>query len=230
MPAVGTGDAVSLKFEIIIPAKDESDSIEEIVACVRDWPEVSTVFVVDNGSKDATGTLALSAGAKVLHEPRVGKGFAVKRGLAAASSELVFVCDADIRGLSRDRVLEAVNPVASGAADLCRLAMCRSPEAAPVTTLVAMPLLRHLFSDLRVREPLGGLFAIRREKALKYNLPDDWGFDVALTLTVCLGGKRLAEIAAPELTHRVRTLDEYEKMACEVIRAILGHAAILPDP
>lgn len=219
-----------MKFEIIIPAKDESASIEEIVACVRGWPEVSTVFVVDNGSTDGTGALARSAGAEVVHEPRIGKGFAVKRGLAAAGSELVFVCDADIRGLSHNRVLEAINPVVTGSADLCRLAMCRSAEASPVTTLVAVPLLRHLFSDLRVREPLGGLFAIRREKALEYTLPDDWGFDIALTLAVGLGGKRIVEIAAPELSHRVRALDEYEKMACEVVRAILGHTAVLPDP
>lgn len=230
MPVVGPRDAVSLRFDIIIPAKDEAASIEEIVACVRGWAEVSTVFVVDNGSKDGTGALARSAGAEVLREPRIGKGFAVKRGLAAAGSEVVFVCDADIRGLSHVRVLEAINAVAAGSADLCRLAMYRSAEASPVTTLVAMPLLRHLFSDLRVREPLGGLFAIRREKVLKYTLPDDWGFDIALTLTVCRDGKQIAEIAAPELSHRVRAIDEYEKMASEVVRAILGHAAVLPDP
>jgi glycosyltransferase involved in cell wall biosynthesis len=213
-----------MKFEVIIPAKDEAETIEEIVACLQDWPEVSAIRVIDNASEDGTGRLAEATGALVLEEPRVGKGYAVKRGLAEARSEHVFVCDADIRGLTRDRVLEAVERVASGSAQLCRLAMSRPVEAAPVTTLVALPSLRHLFPDLKVREPLGGLFAIKREEALAYSLSDDWGFDVALTLSVYLSGKKIEEISAPEITHRVRAITEYEKMACEVTRTILHFA------
>lgn len=219
---------ITMKFDVIIPAKDEAETIEEIVTCLRDWPEVSAIRVVDNASKDETGRLAEAAGAIVLKEPRVGKGYAVKHGLAEAHSEHVFVCDADIRGLTPDRVLEAVDRVTSGSAQLCRLAMSRPVEAAPVTTLVALPSLRHIFPDLKVREPLGGLFAIRREEALAYSLPGDWGFDVALTLSVYLDGKKIEEISAPELTHRVRAITEYEKMACDVTRTILDFAGKLP--
>lgn len=213
-----------MKFDVIIPAKDEAENVGRIIGIFRSWPEVSGIYLVDNASRDRTGELARKAGATVVEEHRVGKGYAVQTGLKAAHSQHVFVCDADIHGLIRDRVLEAVESVASGPASLCRLVMTRDIEAAPVTTLVAKPCLRHLFPEMNVQEPLGGLFAIARNEALAYRLVGDWGFDVGLTLSVHLQGRTIHEIAAPELSHRTRALGEYEKMAYEVTQTILAFA------
>ena len=130
-----------MDFDVIIPARNEEVLISGIATSVKSWPEVARLIVVDNASDDDTRGLALAAAAEVVEEPRIGKGYAVQRGLRAASAELVFVCDADVEGLSREKVVAAVRRVATGQADLCRLAMRRPAEAAPVTTLLAVPLL-----------------------------------------------------------------------------------------
>lgn len=213
-----------MRFEIVIPARNEEAFIAGLVREFAQWPDVTRVIVVDNASEDATRRLAAAAGAEIVEEPRIGKGAAVLRGLRSAASETVFVCDADIRGLTRDKVVAAVGVVARREADLCRLAMRRPAEAAPVTTLLAAPLLRHLYPEVELEEPIGGIFAVNRSKALSFHLPHGWGFDVALTLALVEDSGVIRELPAPELSHRQRALQDYQVMAFEVADAILSRA------
>lgn len=53
------------------------------------------ILVVDNASQDDTVNLALNAGARVVSEPRLGKGFAVRTGFAVANTDLVLLVDGD---------------------------------------------------------------------------------------------------------------------------------------
>jgi glycosyltransferase involved in cell wall biosynthesis len=63
----------------VIPCLNEAGNIAEVVGGARRF--VSTVFVVDDGSKDATGALAIRAGAEVLrHAVPHGKGAALQAG------------------------------------------------------------------------------------------------------------------------------------------------------
>jgi len=66
---------------IVVPAFDEAETIGDVVAAaVRHAP----VLVVDDGSRDATGAIARAAGAGVVRHPRrLGKGQALRTGLAA---------------------------------------------------------------------------------------------------------------------------------------------------
>jgi glycosyltransferase involved in cell wall biosynthesis len=67
----------------VIPCLDEAGNIAEVVDAVRRF--VPTVLVVDDGSRDATGALAVKAGAKVLrHATPKGKGAALQAGWALA--------------------------------------------------------------------------------------------------------------------------------------------------
>jgi glycosyltransferase involved in cell wall biosynthesis len=63
----------------VIPCLNEAGKIAEVVGVVRRL--VPTVFVVDDGSEDGTGALAIEAGAEVLrHEVPRGKGAALQAG------------------------------------------------------------------------------------------------------------------------------------------------------
>jgi polyisoprenyl-phosphate glycosyltransferase len=54
------------------------------------------IIVVDDGSTDGTGKVASDAGARVLRHPHnVGYGRALKKGIEAASYDMIAICDAD---------------------------------------------------------------------------------------------------------------------------------------
>jgi glycosyltransferase involved in cell wall biosynthesis len=66
----------------LIAAYDEAATIAEVVQGIR--PHVDQVVVVDDGSGDRTAALAASAGAEVIRHPaNLGKGAAIRTGLAA---------------------------------------------------------------------------------------------------------------------------------------------------
>ncbi|MCC5924166.1 MAG: glycosyltransferase family 2 protein [Crocinitomicaceae bacterium] len=64
---------------VIIPAFNEADAIEKVIAKIPAF--VEEIIVVSNGSTDATVQNATNAGATVLNEPRKGYGYACLKGL-----------------------------------------------------------------------------------------------------------------------------------------------------
>ncbi len=93
-------------LSIVIPAHNEShrlpESMEKILAFLASQPYDAEVVVVENGSTDDTLALAQRYArehpdvVRALHEPRRGKGLAVRRGMLAARGEYRFLCDADL--------------------------------------------------------------------------------------------------------------------------------------
>jgi glycosyltransferase involved in cell wall biosynthesis len=81
---------------IVIPARNERESIERLVQTLcASYPDFE-VIVVDDGSSDGTGALAESAGARVVTQPySKGNGAAVKRGAQAATGEVIVFMDGD---------------------------------------------------------------------------------------------------------------------------------------
>jgi len=92
-------------LSIIIPAHNEEQrlpaSLEAILDFLHSQPYEAEVLVVENGSQDATYGIACDFAARhdkvhALHEPRAGKGLAVRRGMLKATGEYRFICDADL--------------------------------------------------------------------------------------------------------------------------------------
>ncbi len=75
---------------VIIPALNEAGNIRKLAEEVRAIAPVD-VIVVDNGSTDSTAQEAQEAGAKVVHEPRRGYGFACAAGVAESQEADVLV-------------------------------------------------------------------------------------------------------------------------------------------
>ena len=115
--------ADNTEVTVIIPCRDEADSIGAVVAAV---PPGYRALVVDNGSVDGTADRARAAGAEVVHEPRPGYGSAVRAGVAAAATDLVAVLDGD--GSLDPAQLPALVAAVRGGADL---AMGRRRPDAP---------------------------------------------------------------------------------------------------
>lgn len=88
----------------IIPAHNEGESIERVVAQTKSY--VDQVLVVDDGSTDDTAVNAEAAGAEVLsYDENKGKGFALRKGFQRAikySPEYVVILDGDGEHSPRD--------------------------------------------------------------------------------------------------------------------------------
>ncbi|HEV7754502.1 MAG TPA: glycosyltransferase family 2 protein [Mycobacteriales bacterium] len=87
-------------LSIVIPALNEAVNLPRVMASIpRDRLEREgwhvDVLIVDNGSTDGTGQVALALGAHVVHEPRRGYGNAYRAGFTAATGDVIATGDAD---------------------------------------------------------------------------------------------------------------------------------------
>ncbi len=129
-------------IEVVIPARNEADRLPHLIDELREeLGSDARLIVVDNASSDATGAVDADL---VVHEPRVGKGHAVIRRIRAARASRLFVCDADVRGVTGDAIRALLSKLDETGSPAARLAIGRSVEEAPVTNLVAVPLLASL--------------------------------------------------------------------------------------
>ena len=87
-----------MRVSVVIPARNEEDSVGAVVREMLATGLVGEVVVTDNGSRDETAAEARAAGATVVSEPRAGYGRACLAGLAEVRRRppegIVFV-DAD---------------------------------------------------------------------------------------------------------------------------------------
>ncbi len=107
------------RVAVIVPALNEAGSVAGLVADVLqqgvDW-----IFVVDNGSTDATARMAAEAGAIVISEPRRGYGHACSTGSAAAldtGADILVYIDAD-QSSRADEMGLILKPIVDNEADL----------------------------------------------------------------------------------------------------------------
>ena len=83
-------------LSVIILAYNEESMIED---CLKSVAWASEVIVVDNGSEDATASIARKYGARVINCPRSGINYSKPRNIGAkmATNEWLFYLDADER-------------------------------------------------------------------------------------------------------------------------------------
>lgn len=107
-------------IDAIVPAHNESTTIQRVVAVLRASERVRRVIVVDDGSLDPTTHRALSLGATVLRTPKnQGKGRAMLAGYRHSSSDYVGFFDADLLTLSPEHVNHLVETCETRALDMC---------------------------------------------------------------------------------------------------------------
>ena len=112
------------RISAIVPVYNEAPRIGAILDVLTTHPALSEIIVVDDGSTDGTGEVISKYNVKYLRNERNrGKGHAMDRGVAASSGDIIFFCDADLKGLTHDMVDQIINPVLEGRLEMF-IGMC----------------------------------------------------------------------------------------------------------
>jgi len=183
----------------IVPVKDAADGIARTVSALIGSGVPDEVVVVDDGSVDATASVAAESGATVLrHEVNRGKGAAVRTGVDHAAEATVFLLvDADLRDHAAIAT-RLVDEVVEDRADLA-IAVFPSSEGRGGAGRVkdfGRRVIRRL-GGVEVREPLSGQRAVRADLLRPMSLAPRFGVEVAMTVDAARAGARIVEIDLP---------------------------------
>ena len=88
-------DATMTRIAVLVPCKDEARTIGSVVTAFRAQLPGAEIWVCDNASRDATAAEAAQASARVVTEPRAGKGNAVRRLFDVADADVYVLVDGD---------------------------------------------------------------------------------------------------------------------------------------
>ena len=106
-----------LTVAVLIPCLNEARTVGKVVKDFRRELPDAAIWVIDNGSSDATALLAAQAGAGVITEPRRGKGFAVRSGFRDVDADVYVLADGDDQ-TPAESVNDLVEPIIAGRADM----------------------------------------------------------------------------------------------------------------
>jgi dolichol-phosphate hexosyltransferase len=112
------------KITILIPCYNEENGVGKVISRIpterlRRLGYGLEIIVIDNNSIDATASVALDAGAKVIKEERQGKGFALRKGFESISDDttIVVMIDGD-NTYDINEIFRLVEPISNGFCDV----------------------------------------------------------------------------------------------------------------
>jgi glucosyl-3-phosphoglycerate synthase len=230
------------RVSVVIPARDEQETVGEIVSTIRRdlverAPLVDEILVVDSRSTDATAVLARAAGARVVSQddvtrglPRMeGKGDALWAGLAASTGDVIAFVDGDLRGFSAHFVTGLLGPLLTDASVEFVKGFYHRPLVGPasvepdgggrVTELVARPLINLFWPELAgVVQPLAGEYAGRRATLEQIPFVSGYGVEIAMLIDLLNleGLDALAQVDLGERRHRHQNTEALGRMSAQI--------------
>jgi glycosyltransferase involved in cell wall biosynthesis len=205
----------------IVPARDEADTIGEVLERVDALGFAAQVVVVDDGSTDATADVVrrhaehASGTVVLLQQPGRGKGAAIRAALAHLTGDITVIQDADME-YDPAEVPDLIDPIRRGAADVVygsRLTGGRPQRAYlfwhllgnRVLSLVTGVLFNTTLTDMET-----GYKAFRTDVLRSLDLRrDDFGIEPEITGEICRRHLRVYEVP---ISYYGRTYAEGKKI------------------
>lgn len=188
---------------VVVPALNEAGNIARVVSSIRQNVPQADVLVINDGSSDATGQIAESAGALVLHMPyRVGIGAGVQTGFKFAARqgyEIVVRNDGDGQHKPED-IRRMLDVVRSGQADVALGSryLEHGGYVASLPRRLGSVLLARIISRIigqRITDPTSGFNAFNRRaiRLCAQHYPHDYPEPEAIVM-LHRAGLRLVEV------------------------------------
>ena len=203
---LSTRPAVNETVSVVLPCLNEASSvalsIREALDALACAGLVGEVIVVDNGSTDASASIAVAEGARVVFEARPGYGQALHTGVAHARGSIVVMADCD-NTYDLTQLPQLIEPIVNGQADLvlgCRLESATHTSMPFLHRYVGTPVLSYLVrrasASLPVRDSQSGFRAFRRTTLLGLGLRST-GMEFASEMLIRAAdeGLRISEIS-----------------------------------
>ena len=215
----------------VIPARDEAERIGDTVRAVATLPEVDRIYVIENGSRDATVARAREAGAWVLSASRpMGKGDALESALERLPEAQTYLfLDGDL-GASAKEAAGLLEPVVAGRADLTIGAFPKDARHGGFGVVKrATRRLIALLTGVAPEEPMSGQRAMTREVLTAVRpLATGFGLEMAMTVDALRLGFRVVEVPVA-MEHRYTGRDvagfaHRARQGVEILRAWVPRA------
>lgn len=212
-----------MRLSVIIPVYNEEQTIQEVlerVAAVDLGAIEKEIVVANDGSTDGTRRaiddrrIPPMLPVHVFHSPiNLGKGAAVRLGLAFATGDVLLIQDADLE-LDPNEYMQLLQPILDGRADVVYGSRFLSPSGrVPAKTQAAnrfLTLLTNVLFGGRLTDMETAYKVMRREALAGLRLRCV-GFDIEPELTARLlrAGRRIEEVP---ISYNPRTQNEGKKM------------------
>jgi glycosyltransferase involved in cell wall biosynthesis len=223
-----------MRVSFLVPAYNESATIEALLDAVWALDLDKQVIVVDDGSTDGTGELVEAwrsghEGVVLVRQENRGKGAAVRAAIPHADGDISVIQDADLEYDPAD-VPALIEPIERGVADVVfgsRLSGGRPQRAYLFWHLVGnrfLSLLTNLLYNTTLSDMETGYKAFRTEVLRSLELrQDDFGIEPEITAKIC---KRKLRVYELPIAYYGRTYAEGKKITWrdgfKAIRVLFG--------
>jgi glycosyltransferase involved in cell wall biosynthesis len=195
-----------MKVSIIIPCYNELNTIEEIVLRILKYVKYDKeIIIVDDGSSDGTediirNKLSSQVSKLIQNDKNYGKGYSVRKGIQAATGDIIVIQDADLEYHPSD-LSKLIEPIKNGFADVVYGSRFISTEERRVLNYwhsignYFLTFLSNIFTNINLTDMEVGYKVFKSEILKNIDLKENrFGFEPEVTAKISNKNIRIFEV------------------------------------